>query len=383
MERRLSDLLVHAYGSVLSERRWPNLLDHLVSFFDARAAVLVIQEHATDFEGFDAASAVYRDDPTNTYSYYLENLAHHEAPAWSKLTEKGPAEVYFDTELGPAAEALDAQDHYRFARVHFGIRRRIAFRLNDTRGWFDAIALAYGSNQRSVPSSVVPLVRSVSPHLARALELTRTFSMLRTRYNAVVAALDRFGIGVAIALPSGQVLVSNAEANRIFEESGVIRLGAQLQVACRDPEMDSRLRASIERNAATAAGESQLLDSPIRLERGGSTNDILIDVAPVKDATSEIERDLSGALVFLIDTARPPPLDQARFASLYGLTSAEAEVLSELICGRTTPEIAEIRSTSVNTARNQVQAVLGKTCCKTRGQVLQLMVKTMPPITGS
>ena len=380
MDRRISDLLLHAYGSVLDARRWPGLLDRLVTALDGRGAVLVVQERGLPFEGFDAASRLYREELAGPFAHYREALAHHEAADWAKLTERAPGETYFDTELGLCVDELDARPHYRYAAEHFGTGRRIAFRLNHTRGWFDAVAVAYHRDLPVVPDAAAQTIAAVAPHLGRAVELTRAFNLLRQRYAAVLSALDRFSFGVAIALPSGEVIVANAEARRILEEADAIRQRPDGRLECAGTDEPARLFEAIAGASRTAAGEGHLLEAPLRLERRSGADPVLLDVAPLRDGGGEIEPGLSGAVVYLMDMARPPPFDVARFARLHGLTGAEAEVCALLIEGDGAPVIAEKRATSVHTARDQAKAVLLKTGCASRGQLFRLLAKTLPPV---
>jgi hypothetical protein len=64
------------------------------------------------------------------------------------------------------------------------------------------------------------------PHITKAVEIGRTFSQLKSRYSAVLTALDRVKVGLAIALPSGDVIVENEEAQRILSlKGGLKKLG--------------------------------------------------------------------------------------------------------------------------------------------------------------
>ena len=149
----------------------------------------------------------------------------------------------------------------------------------------------------------------------------------------MLSALDRFGFGVAIALPSGEVIVANAEARRILEEADAIRQRPDGRLECAGADATARLSAAIAGASRTATGEGDLLEAPLRLERRSDADPVLLDVAPLRDGGGEIEPGLTGAVVYLMDMARPPPFDVARFARLHGLTEAEAEVCALLIEG--------------------------------------------------
>jgi DNA-binding CsgD family transcriptional regulator len=199
----------------------------------------------------------------------------------------------------------------------------------------------------------------------------------------VVSALDRLGLGVAIVTGAADVIVRNEAAARILDRTTLVRHSRDGRLVCTNPDPDARLQEAVRRAAATAAGRDRVLNAPLRLEDAGRDGEILLDVTPLADAAGEIDRGLSGAVVFLIDTAHPPRLDEARFAGLYGLTGAETDVLAGLIAGRRLAEIAEERGTSLNTARNQAQSLLAKTGCTNRSDILRLVMRTLPPIIGT
>jgi len=43
--------------------------------------------------------------------------------------------------------------------------------------------------------------------MTKSVEIGRTFSQLKSRYASVLNALDRVRVGLAIALPSGEILL--------------------------------------------------------------------------------------------------------------------------------------------------------------------------------
>jgi DNA-binding CsgD family transcriptional regulator len=65
-------------------------------------------------------------------------------------------------------------------------------------------------------------------------------------------------------------------------------------------------------------------------------------------------------LVLLREAGPRQARDFRALAPVFGLTAAEAEVAAGLAAGKTAEEIAADRSTSLNTARTQIRAVLGK-----------------------
>ena len=380
MDRKSADLLLHIYGSVLDIGRLPELVDRMTDALEARGGVLVVQERGTPFSGFDAMSRFYRETHREKVAFYQAELAHHEADDWMRLSAQRVGAPMLDVDLGLTVEQFDSRPHTAWAVRELGIRRRMALRLNDSPGWSDALAFAYPAEMAAVPDAATRRAKDLAPHLARALETTRAFNLLRQRYAAVLSAIDRFGLGLAIALSSGEVLVRNAEALRLCEEGDAIRMRPDGRLDCALPAETSQLLKAIARTARTASGEDELTEAPLRLTRRSGREPVLAHVVPLRDGAGEIESGLSGAVIYLMDLANPPAFDVPRFASLFGLSPAETEVCRLIVDGADAKEIAERRSTSVHTARDQAKAVLSKTGCASRGQLFRLIARTLPPL---
>ena len=208
----------------------------------------------------------------------------------------------------------------------------------------------------------------------------RAFSRLRARYAAVLAVLDKVHVGLAVANASGELIVWNAEADRILGLGDGVALTRDHRIHCRDPDQTGLLHARIREAARTAGGEADRSESLFAVPRPSGSHPFLIEVAPVTDSAGEIEPRLTGAVITLIDPDNTANLDIERFAELHGLTGAETAVCGLMVNGLTGPAIAEMRSTSLETAKTQMSAVLAKTGVARRSELIRLVVRTLPPV---
>lgn len=381
IEQALS-VISRAYDSTLDHTRWQTALDEIAGAVDATASALVVQEVGLPHYQVTQLSAAYRKlFETGEAEYYLKNLIHHEAPDWADMARKGALETLFDSDLSVGLDGLRARPDYLFLRERLHINRRVSFRLNGNRASMDALTFGFGMKYDEVPQSALSFVELVLPHIAKAVELTRTFALLRARYQAVLSALDNLRTGVALTTPAGEVIVINEEAERLIGEGDGLRLSLSRQITATDPHQAGELTARILDAGATARGQGDTRESLLRIRRRGSDTELLVEIAPLSEKSGELGiSGLSGAVIFLIDPDRLPDFDFDRFAGLYALTGAETQVCRLLADGLSAPEIAEIRSTSVNTARNQAKSVLAKTNCHNRTALIRLLSKTVPPI---
>jgi len=110
---------------------------------------------------------------------------------------------------------------------------------------------------------------------------------------------------------------------------------------------------------------------------------LLLEVAPLRDFAAELEKNLSGSLITIIDPDNRTPLDIEKLSYAYRLSKAETVVCRYLVDGWTNSAIAEERSVSAETIKSQVNAIFRKTNTGKRSELIRLALKTSPPIRQS
>lgn len=303
-----------------------------------------------------------------------------EASQWEYLSRRPPLAVTWDDETGIPRAVLHDRADYRFNRERWGIGRRLGVRLNDIPAWYDVAVFVFSDRLAEVPDTSVQALRPLLPHLAKSVEAGRAFALLRERYRAALAALDHVLVGLAVALPSGELIVTNAEARRIFAAGDGLRLGRDGRLACRDPEQRRAIDFAIHRATATLRGDADCPESIHLVTRPSGAHAYLVEVAPLADRGGEVEAGLEGALVTIVDPDNVPATSVTRFAELHRLTPAEAEVCALLVDGATRDEIAERRGTTPETTKQQIKSLMRKCDAHQRGQLIRLIFRTLPPV---
>jgi len=373
--------ITRIYDAAADQLFWQQALDAVSARVGARAGAMLVRDFSGMPFSISALSSVYsRIEATGQVQYYMENLAHFEGPQWEFISRMRLNEIERDERMGVLREELDQRADYVFLREAIGTLRRLAFRLNDNRGWFDGVTLAFPVEFSVIPQTAINDLRPLLPHMAKAVEIGRTFSQLKERYHAVLAVLDKLAVGLVLALETGEIVVANREAERIFSLRDGIGKSRANRLDLRDSDETARLQAHVDAMARTASGEAGAAERVMRVTRPSGRHPFLVEVMPLRDSGAEIERNLRGALVIVVDPENQTDLNVAGFAALHQLTSAETQVCDLLIRGYQAPEIAEIRSTSLSTARNQIAAVYLKTSTGRRGDLIRLVIRTLPPI---
>ncbi|MTI03233.1 helix-turn-helix transcriptional regulator [Roseibium sp. RKSG952] len=369
------------YDTAVNPGRWRRALDATTSVVGAKAIALVIRGRKAGAKDLTMMSSVYLDfSRTPAGWFYGAWLSRLQNQDWDFLRTQPAHQPIPDLETGLAAEVLDARKDYAFLKRRTGVARRIGIRLNTDPIWFDAMSLGFDQKDTEVPQSACERSLALLPHLTKALEIGRVFTFLKARYKATLTALDQVQAGIAIALPDGQVIVKNAEAKKILKAQDGIALARDGRIVTSDPDVTSKIKAHIFDIGSTAQGQANRHESLLSVSRPSGLTPYLLDIAPLSDSDAELENNLDGALITIVDPERVPYLRLERFTALYGLTPAETEVCRWIAEGASVAEIAEHRNTSPTTAKNQVAAVLAKTGVNGRHELIRLILRVLPPV---
>jgi DNA-binding CsgD family transcriptional regulator len=217
------------------------------------------------------------------------------------------------------------------------------------------------------------------PHLARATEIRRPFALLKSRYHAILKMLDHLGIGVLVLLDDDHILLENAEVQRILDAGDGFRRRADGRLAI--PSADAgELQPTLSQVLAELRAGTRQDGATVYLRRRREAEPYVIDVTAFRESGAELGSPVSGALLLVIDPERRSVISTRGLARVYGLTDAEAAVCELLGAGHSTREIADIRGVSIETVKAQSKAILRKTLCANRIELVRRALSIAPPL---
>ncbi len=377
MDRALACALPTIYDAAASDRNWPAALDAVANASEARGAILMVFDLVGLPFQVQKWCTTYRDEDIQQY---FREFGRYEEFAVDLLRLHPTRTLCLDTEVWPARDEVADREDYVFLRDRYGVEHRAAARLSNNKGWSDVLALQVDRHWDAMPSNFWDSLNSLMPHLSKVVEINRTFSLLRLRYQAALAALDRIGVGMCVALPNGSILVSNTEAQRIFSTGDGLRIAGDGQLIARDEDVARQITAAIALTSSTAKGEQNCAEFAFPCARSSGEYPYLVEVCPLRDSDDEIETCLLGSLVCIIDPERTEDLSADGLAILFGFSPVEKRVCDELLRGRTAIEIADIRNVSPETVRSQVKALYQKAGISNRVELMRLAISVNPPI---
>lgn len=215
-------------------------------------------------------------------------------------------------------------------------------------------------------AAAVARLDSLRPHLARSALVS--MHLLFERARTAVETLSGLGLAACAVTGSGTMLVANAE----FDGEGGLwtsRGGDRMAL------LDRRADALLQEALGLIATEQGVRSLPIAVREGNLP--AVLHVVPIRRAAHDLFGRAAAILVLTKASSAPmraTPLLQA----LFDLAPVEAVVAARIAAGLTIEQIAIADGKSVETVRNQVKSVLGKTGCHRQADLVRLLAQLVP-----
>lgn len=381
-----SDTLISIYNSAISDNFWREALDKCATLTGASGAML------------------YEFSSLRQVNFSLEesNSALHEAAhllaEYNQLLSEGRGSNYDQEGLGATHESepfkalldsdiwtLDAAYRSR-PEVEIGLRagfwRRALVNLSDDPNTYRGIIFLYDPEACSeVPPSVFPVASRIGPHLSKAVELNRLTFELRRRYQAALTVLDKIDTGILIVSKTGEMVLQNSAAGELLSAGDGLFLSQSNLVSSDNPETNAQLIDAVRSISETADGENDEAGRILQIPRRGVPAPLVAVVSPLRDAEMELDKDLSGALVTLIDPLKPLKVQSEIIASAYRLSKGEQRLIEFILKGQTTKEIALALEVSPETIKTQLSSIFEKCRCRNRISFVWRVFQFAPPIS--
>jgi DNA-binding CsgD family transcriptional regulator len=215
--------------------------------------------------------------------------------------------------------------------------------------------------------------RFLHPLLTKTLETSRTFEALAQSYSLLLDLFDKLDFAVAFCDSTNRLLVANAHLRALATERIGLYIGNDV-VEGETVEVSARIRACI---CAALQGESEPSRLCTTLPRKDGGSPLLLRAAPMRER--QVSRDSSVALVVVLDPENESRISVDGLAAFNLLSPAELDVCRLLVRVIPTGEIAEHRSTGLETTRSQIKSAQAKLGCTSRLDLLRLALVTTAP----
>ncbi len=250
-----------------------------------------------------------------------------------------------------------------------GLFHTCGFVPNLTPDWSLYVGFPRYEHRGPYRESDLPDIRFAARHFHFAARLIERIHRLEERAALRGLALDCLDCAVVLVEGNGRVLEANRAARELIGPNAPFRVRHGRLIGDVPGERDA-----LEAALAAASADEPTPPPPFRVTdpmNGRSWVAYLCPAAP----------EASGAYcLLLLDEGRDAGDARRAVAQLFGLSGAEAAILSGLAEGCSLEEIAESRRVTRETVRSQLKSLLAKTGCHRQGELVALCARLTPPV---
>jgi len=362
-ERDLADCVGAIYQAGAGDGSWLDVGERICRLMDARRALLNLggpggpRNLLMPPDGSEAAYAAYfhASDP------YAAKARFDFATA--RAFHLGNAKLGAD--LVAEGDFLHSEFYNDFARHHG--RRHV---IGGMAGISEAtpVLVFRGDDAGAFDETHVRLLRTLMPHVQRAIELRVRLGRHDETAALTRAALDALPVGVGVVDAGLKIRFINDLARRYLAgpDAGLFSMrsgphaGSGVYLAAMSREEAGMLRRLVAGATSGGAGGAMRVTS-----RNGAVVALMVAPAP-QGLADDVTRPESGgaaeplALIILRPLNRKAVPQADMLCEMFGFSRAEAEVAIALTGGASAEDVARGRGVSLMTVRSQIRSILGK-----------------------
>jgi len=363
---RLLGLISGVYEAAGDPARWPDALGAVSRAVGAQVLNLFV----LDVEQGRVPLSVSVGLPQDRVAEYNEHVMPHD-PRVAFARANPQLGVYYDHLH--TSEAEMARHAYYDWLGEEGLRYYVAVAAPLEGRLHGFVTAQRTARQGHAGPGDVELLRTLRPHLMRAMGLSLKLGELEARAQSGVEAAEASPFGVVVLDEQGGLLHLNREAQRIVAQGGVLRAARAGLSAVRASD-DAALQRLISGALGLALGASAGAGGAMRLGRPDSPLGYVVQVVPLVGERPLFALARPAALVVVADPARRLPPLAAPLRALWGLTMREARLALLLGEGLSVKEAAVRMGIAEPTARAHLHAVFRKTDTTRQAELIRLLL---------
>jgi DNA-binding CsgD family transcriptional regulator len=253
-----------------------------------------------------------------------------------------------------------------------GYEETMAGLLTAREGRFAMIGLQRTPKREAFSDADFARLESLLPHLARALELRRSFLGLERKASIMSDACDRLAAGVVVLDECGRSVFVNESARRISARNDGLALDRQGQLFALDRIANQRL-AEMQRDLA-AGGSGGVVRAP---RRNGSPPYIISVGSLFLDDGIERKARPRGTIFMIHDPLDYEAASPDIIAAIFGLPQGAARIVAALAAGQDLRAYAEQAGISMNTVHFHLKTAFLRTGTHSQTQLMKLAVSAL------
>lgn len=357
--------LTSLYETPTEPRAWAVFLAKFSEVIDARGG----QYHLWDTARNRMALAVTTDQyPEKETEYYNTHLAPGDPRR--KLTEAAvPGQWVFDNEHFDAS-FVDRNEVYQWLRP-WDIRYAAAIRLSEGSEARGAMALFRSSKQNPFGDTEKEWLSRITPHVQRASELHLRFEALRRQAAVGLSATNALDYPLFIVDDRLFIRFANVAAESMLRLPSAPLRVRNGRLRGFTPSCHDKLTQGIR----FATSERECRASAFSVQSDIGSPECQVVFLPINPANDWVDGP-SGPRMSLVTLGARWKAGSGSLGllrDLFGLSDAEAKLVSGLAEGSTLQQVSEQAGVSINTVRTQLQSVFTKTQTHRQVELIRLV----------
>jgi DNA-binding CsgD family transcriptional regulator/PAS domain-containing protein len=217
----------------------------------------------------------------------------------------------------------------------------------------------------------VKILSYLSPHLRRAGRLHLKLNDLKSRVCQLSDALSHMRQPAILADSDGRIVIANDAASRLFEPEHVLGIDPTGRIVTCSAKATRQLRDAIETASRPAHQADTRQASDIIVMGDDQTPRISLSVLPLQrgEATSQ------SSIMILAQEFVPANVSVETLRSAFGLSPAEARLISLLATGASLRQASRIVGVSYSTVMSQIKSCFQKTGTHRQAELVALTVR--------
>jgi DNA-binding CsgD family transcriptional regulator len=369
-QEKLLGLVGRIYDAAADPLQWTVFLEELAGALNGTSTAIMYH----DLTSMRANLGVFVRSEPDIEQLYLQHYSRFDPyrAAWfSRFDRVGPDAISTGEDLVAPGKIEKTEYHNDFA-VAQDVVHHMPAPLVIERGWAANLGCNRPASKGPFGPDEVTLLRTLFPHLQRAMQFHRKFVELEGQHRTSLDALDRLPMGVVLLEGPEKIIVINREAHRILSQNDGLTAG-KTGLSAALPAVNQELRRLL--NPAAASSQSGgYAGGSIVIPRPSGKRSFLLLVSPVARHLFPSEIGNARVIVFVTDPEKKPRLVAGALAEIYQLTPAESRLAHILVQGNSLVRAARRLGVSHNTARTHLQRIFQKTNTGHQAELVQVLL---------
>jgi DNA-binding CsgD family transcriptional regulator len=358
------DLIGQIYDAGVEPRLWDATLVRLGERFRANGGILATTVGESNRLSF---SSEFGAEPEWQALYNLEFYKPELNPLFPAFRRLRPGLAAADWMLLPKQNLMRSPFYNDWSAPQ---DRHTYFGLVTSAGpqAVGAIMFCRGRRPGDFAPDEVALLQALSPHLVRAVALSRHLGALSGQRQLCGALLDAAANPIIVVEPDGRIVQANHAAWRILDAADGLLVRRDRLVAARPADT-----SAMRRRIRATAGRDLAARETLAVARRSGARPYGVTMTPVSVHAEGLEPGRVLIAVFIADPDATPPDMASVLQTTYGLTPAEAALIALL--AHHTPSLADAAdrlSVSLTTVKTHLKHCYQKTGTRRQTELIRL-----------